>query len=79
MSPFLSEYTEKANIPICTGITALTLNSEDMIILDFGQGLWFGNRMEKSLIKPNKRQKLGIQICDEPTDPSYFHRATKKP
>ena len=35
----------------------------------FGQGFWFGNRMEKSLINPNQRRKFGIQICNYPTDP----------
>ena len=46
MSPFVPEYTEQVNIPIFTGVTALTLNSGEVVILDFGKGLWFGNRME---------------------------------
>ena len=36
--------------------------------MEFGKGLWFENRMEKSLISPNQCQKFGIQICDNPTD-----------
>ena len=57
------------NVPKCTSVTALTLDSGELVILEFGQGLWVGNRMEKSLIKPNQCRKFGIQICDEPNDP----------
>ena len=45
MSPFLPEYVEQMNVPICTGVTDLTLDSGEVLILEFGQGLWFGNRM----------------------------------
>ena len=57
------------NVPICTGVNNLTLDSGEVIILEFVQGLWFGNRMEKSLINPNQYRKVGIQICDDPTHP----------
>ena len=40
-----------------------------MVVLEFGKGLWFGNRMEKSLINPNQCQKFGIQICNDLDDP----------
>ena len=57
------------NLPICTCVTDVTLYSGEVIILEFGQGLWFGNRMERALINPNQCQKFGIQICNDPTDP----------
>ena len=57
------------NVPICTGVIALILDSGGVVILEFGKGLWFGNRMEKSLTTPNQYQKFGIQICNEPADP----------
>ena len=69
MSPFLPEYAEQMIVPICTGVTDLTLDSGEVIILEFGQGLWFGNRMEKSLINPNQCQNVGIQTCNDPTNP----------
>ena len=69
MSLFHPEYTERVNVPIFTGVTALTLYSVEVVILEFGQGLWFGNRIEKSLINPKQCQKFGIQIYDNPTDP----------
>ena len=68
MFPFLPEYAEHMHVPICTGVTDLTLDSGEVAILEFEQGLWFGNRMEKSLINPNQCQKFGIQICDDPTN-----------
>ena len=69
MSPFLPEYAEQMNVPICTGVTALTLDSGGVLILEFGKGLWFGNRIGKSLINPNQCQKFGIQICNDLNDP----------
>ena len=69
VSPLYPEYAEQMNVPICTGVTALTLDSGKVVILEFGQGLWFGNRMEKSLINPNQCRKFGIQICNDPTHP----------
>ena len=69
MSPFLVEYTEQVNIPICTGVIVLTLDSGEVVILEFRQGWWFLNRMEKSLINSNECQEFVIQICDDPTDP----------
>ena len=41
----------------------------EVFILEFGQGLWFGNHMAKSLINTNQYQKFGIQICKDPNDP----------
>ena len=69
MSPFLPAYAEHMNVHICTGVPALTLYSGETVIIDFGQGLWFVNRMEKLLIKPNQCRKFGIQICNEPINP----------
>ena len=69
VSPFIPEYAEHMNVSICTGINAFIIDSGEVVILEFGQGLWFGNRMEKSLINPNQCQKFGIQICDDLTNP----------
>ena len=51
---FLEEYSEQVNIPIFTGATSYKMKSGEVIILIFGQGLWFGNRMKKTLITPNQ-------------------------
>ena len=70
VSPFLSEYKEQTNVRICTGATAYTKDNGDVIILIFGQGLWFGNRMDRSLINPYQCRAYGIGLCDDPTDPN---------
>ena len=69
VAPFLAEYSEQEHIQICTGATAYTLETGEVIILIFGQGLWFGNRMEKSLVNPYQCRSYGLQLCDDPTDP----------
>ena len=68
VSPYLSEYDSVEDIQICTAATAVELESGETIILQFGQGLWFGDRMEHSLINPNQCRSYGIRICDDPTD-----------
>ncbi len=69
VSPFLDELGSTENVEICTGATAWTHPSGETIILIFGQGLWFGHRMGKSLLNPNQCRAYGISLCDDPTDP----------
>ena len=69
VSPFLSTYKAVENIRICSAATAVTLESGETIILVFGQGLWFGDKMHKSLINPNQCRAFGVGVCDDPTDP----------
>ena len=69
VSPFLQEYGSVEDIEICSGATAYTTSLGETIILIFGQGLWFGDRMDKSLINPNQCRAYGIPVCDDPTDP----------
>ena len=45
------------------------MDSLEVVILEFGRVLWFGNRIEKLMMNPNQCWKFGIQICDESTDP----------
>ena len=54
VSGFLPEYDEQPDIQICTAVTAVDLDNGETIILQFGQGLWFGEQMERSLINPNQ-------------------------
>ena len=64
-----TRYTKQLSISICTGFYALKLDSGEVLILEFGHSLWIGDRMKKSLINPNQRQKFEIKMCDEPNDP----------
>ena len=49
----------------------------ETVVLIFGQGLWFGDRMDRSLINPNQCRSFGVGVCDDPTDPyrelGFFH------
>ena len=69
VSPLIPEYAEHMNVHILTSVTSLTLDLVEVAILDFGKGLWFGYRIEKSLINPNQCQKFGIKTCDNLNDP----------
>lgn len=80
VSPFLSEYSSTQDIEICTAATAWTDDNGAVFILVFGQGLWFGDRMDRSLINPNQCRAFGISVCDDPTDPHRslgFHTEKK--
>jgi hypothetical protein len=58
------------DIPIATAATAYDDPSTGRtIILEFNQGLWFGDRMANSLVNPNQVRSHGIQLCDDPWDP----------
>ena len=54
ISPFLSEYINTDNVEICTSATAWTIHTGQVYILVFVQGLWFGDRIDISLINPNQ-------------------------
>ena len=72
VSPFLPEYESAENIEIYTAATAWTNDHGKTFILVFGQGLWFGDRIDRSLVNPNQCRAFGISLCDDPTD---THRA----
>jgi len=69
VSPYLSEYDSVNDIPIYTAATEVELDTGETI-LQIGQGLWFGDRLNHSLINPNKCRSYGFSVCDDPTDPN---------
>lgn len=69
VSPFLATYDEQNDVPICTAATAYDFDDGETVILIFGQGLWFGKQMDKTLINPNQCRHFGVEICDDPMDP----------
>ena len=70
VSPFLSSYENTENVNMCTAATAYTNDHGRTYIMIFGQGLWFGEKMEKALINPNQCRDFGVQVCDDRTDPN---------
>jgi hypothetical protein len=70
VTPFLESYSPMQNIPVVSAATAYDdPDTGETVILEFHQGLWFGNAMPHSLINPNQCQHYGIVICDNPYDP----------
>jgi hypothetical protein len=69
VAPFLGEYDALDDVPICSALTAVTLDTGETIILRLGQSLDFHTRMDKTLINPNQVRSFGILLCDDPTDP----------
>ena len=58
------------DIPVATAVTAWDdPNSGETTLLEFNQGLWFGNKLPVSLINPNQCRMFGIDLCDDPFDP----------
>ena len=68
VSPFLQEYPEKVGVPIVTGETTVNLKHGSTVILIFGQRLWIGYCMDKTLIKPNQCRHYSIHMCNNLTD-----------
>ena len=68
--PFLLEYNDTKSVELCSAVTSCTANGVKVYPLIFGQGLWFGEIMELSLINLNQCRDFGMQICDDPTDPN---------
>ena len=45
-------------MPICDGVTALTLDLREVLILEFRKGLWFETRIGKITDKPKPMPKV---------------------
>ena len=68
VSPLLPKYHEQLGVHIVIGETAVDLDNVSTVFLIFGQGFWFGDIMDKSLINTNKCRQCGIPVCNDPTD-----------
>ena len=68
--PYGMKYEPMKDVPIVTAKTAWTDQESGMTyILCFNQILWYGQKMEHSLINPNQLRHMGHLVCDDPTDP----------
>ena len=57
------------DVPIATAATTYDdPNTGETIVMEFNQGLWFGNSMKHSLVNPNQCRLNGIDLCDDPFD-----------
>ena len=61
VAPYSSEYKAMEDIPIVGAATAYDdQTTGQTTILLFHQGLWFGNKLDHSLINPNQLRSFGI-------------------
>ena len=78
ITTFLSSYKVQEDIKIFSGATVVTLDTGETILIIFGQGLWFGYRMDKSLVNPNQCRSYGVGVCGNQTDPhrklGFYHK-----
>jgi hypothetical protein len=70
VSPFSDSYNSMENVEVCAAATAWDdPNTGHTHILEYHQGLWFGDKLPNSLINPNQSRMFGISLCDDPFDP----------
>jgi hypothetical protein len=63
------EYKPIIDVPIVNAATAYTdLETGETLILRFNKVLWYGKKMAMSLINPNRMQRGGLVVSDDPTD-----------
>jgi hypothetical protein len=69
--PFSNDYESTKDVPIVSAATAWT-NKEtvETVILYFHQVLWYGKRLNQSLLNPNQLRHYGRSVCDDVTDKS---------
>jgi hypothetical protein len=60
------------NVPIVTAATAYDdVTTGDTTILVFNESLYYGERLDHSLINPNQIRSYGIPLWDNPFDPNH--------
>ena len=70
VSPYLSEYKPMKGIRAASACTAYdNEDTGETIIIDVNQGLYFGDRMEESLVNPNQIRNYGLYLNDNSFEP----------
>ena len=71
VAPYSNEYKPISDVPIVNASTAYTnTNTGETLILRFNQVLWYGKKLEMSLIYLNQIRHCGFTLSDDPTDKS---------
>lgn len=74
--PYSQEYTAIKDVPIVRGATAVQCQETgETFILIINEGLWYGDKMDHSLINPNQLRHFGVEVCDNPyaANGMYIH------
>jgi hypothetical protein len=66
------------DVPIVNASTTFTNDAGTTVILRFNQVLWYGTKLNMSLINPNQIQHYGLVVLDDPTDKDRFFGITTK-
>ncbi len=70
VSGFSSSMKSVDDVPVATVATAYTTPEGMTLILIFNEALFFGSKLDHSLINPNQiRSFLETPVCDDPFDP----------
>lgn len=60
-------YEPERNVPIISGATAWTSHeSGQTYILVVNEGLWFGDKLQNTLLNPNQLRYSGVNVADNP-------------
>ena len=81
VSPFSDDYEPMHDIPICScGTTWTDPETGESYILVFNQALFFGDRLNHSLLCPNQMRDNGLRVEEAPRqyDPTSQHGITAK-
>ena len=68
VSPYNADnYEPERDIPIISGATAYTCqDSGHTYILVVNEGLWFGEKLQNTLLNPNQLRYAGVTVADNP-------------
>jgi hypothetical protein len=68
VTPYNAEtYEPERDIPIISGATAYTCqDSGQTYILVVNEGLWFGEKLQNTLLNPNQLRYAGVTVADNP-------------
>ncbi len=71
VSPYNADsYEPERDVPIICGATAWTCQeSGQTYILVVNEGLWFGDKLQHTLLNPNQLQYSGVLVADNPFNP----------
>jgi hypothetical protein len=72
MAPFSNKYKLMRDVPIVNASTAFTNNAGTTVILRFNLVLWYGTKLNVSLISPNQLCHYGLVVLDDPTNKDCF-------
>lgn len=76
VAPFSNEYKPMQDVPIVNASMAFTNDAGTTVILRFNQVLWYGTKLNVSLINPNQIRHYGLAVSDDPTDKDRFFGIT---